>query len=77
MCDCTIQYTAVRDDELHSPVRRYLDTAEDIRSGLGDPIAAGNLLFAIHHGEIDVELLPVSLDAIEAIAGRRIDEPIV
>lgn len=77
MCDCTIQYTAVRDDELHSPVRRYLDTAEDIRAGRGDPIAAGNLLFAIHHGEIDVGLLPVELDAIETTAGRKLGERIV
>lgn len=76
MCDCTIQYTAVRDDELHSPVRRYLDTAEDIRAGRGDRIAAGNLLFAIRHGEIRVESLPVALYEIEATAGRRIDESV-
>ncbi len=61
----------------YSPVRHFKCVADDIARGVADAIAASNLLEGIRNEEVSLGQLQVSLSAIEKVAGRKINEPIV
>lgn len=64
------------EDVAYSPARHHLSTAADIAAGVGDTIAASNLLAGIQNGEVNLTDIPVSLDDIERVAGRKLGDPI-
>ncbi len=60
----------IGDGAQYCPLRRYRIDAFDIMSGCGNQIAACNLLAAIECGDVPVDMLPVTLEEIERVAGR-------
>ena len=62
----------IEDGTRYCPIRRYRDDAYDILNGTGSSIGACNLLAAIECGDVSLDMLPVSLEKIEEVAGRAL-----
>lgn len=79
MCDCNIEIMRIgtQDHVPHSARRHHINTAADIQRGEGTRTGAGNLLCGIMHNEVSIDDLPVPLSTIEAVAGRKIGDPIL
>ncbi len=62
----------IGDGTPYCPLRRYKNDAFSIMTGDADPIAARNLLAAIECGDVFADMLPVALEEIERVAGRKL-----